>query len=90
MEQAGMHVLKLNIGNPATFGFRAVDEVVHDMSLQLPIAKGILDSKGLWSARKGHHAVLPAQGVCPTSRWRTSYGQRRFGAHQHLHVGAPR
>ena len=52
MEQAGMHVLKLNIGNPAPFGFRAVDEVVHDMSLQLADCEGYSDSKGLWSARK--------------------------------------
>lgn len=52
MEQAGTHVLKLNIGNPAPFGFRAVDEVVHDMAHQLTDCEGYSDSKGLWSARK--------------------------------------
>ena len=28
MERSGMHILKLNIGNPAPFGFRTPDEVV--------------------------------------------------------------
>ena len=31
MEEAGTHVLKLNIGNPAPFGFRTPDEVIYDM-----------------------------------------------------------
>jgi alanine-synthesizing transaminase len=52
MERAGAHVLKLNIGNPAPFGFRAVDEVVQDMSHQLTDCEGYSDSKGLWASRK--------------------------------------
>ena len=32
MEEAGIHVLKLNIGNPAPFDFRTPDEVVYDMA----------------------------------------------------------
>ena len=63
MEQAGMHVLKLNIGNPATFGFRAVDEVVHDMSLQLADCEGYSDSKGLWSARKAIMQYYQLKGL---------------------------
>lgn len=52
MEQMGTHVLKLNIGNPAPFGFRAVDEMVLDMSRQLADCEGYSDSHGLFSARK--------------------------------------
>ncbi len=52
MERNGTHVLKLNIGNPAPFGFRAPDEVVYDMSHQLTDTEGYSDSKGLFSARK--------------------------------------
>ena len=63
MEQAGTHVLKLNIGNPAPFGFRAVDEVVHDMALQLTDCEGYSDSKGLWSARKAIMQYYQLKGL---------------------------
>ena len=52
MEAAGTHILKLNISNPAPFGFRTPDEVVYDMSQQLPDTEGYSPSKGLFSARK--------------------------------------
>ena len=52
MEEAGTHVLKLNIGNPAPFGFRAPDEVIYDMRSQLTECEGYSHSKGLFSARK--------------------------------------
>lgn len=52
MEEAGMQVLKLNIGNPAPFGFRAPDEVIYDMRRQLTECEGYSDSKGLFAARK--------------------------------------
>lgn len=52
MEEAGTHVLKLNIGNPAPFGFRAPDEVIYDMRSQLTACEGYSHSKGLFSARK--------------------------------------
>ncbi|MDD6356344.1 MAG: aminotransferase class I/II-fold pyridoxal phosphate-dependent enzyme [Oscillospiraceae bacterium] len=52
MEARGTHVLKLNIGNPAPFGFRTPDEVIHDMQHQLKDCEGYSDSKGLFSARK--------------------------------------
>ena len=52
MERQGMRILKLNIGNPAPFGFRTPDEVVQDMRHQLPDCEGYSDSKGLFSARK--------------------------------------
>ena len=52
MESQGTHVLKLNIGNPAPFGFRTPDEVIYDMRMQLTDCEGYSDSKGLFSARK--------------------------------------
>ena len=52
MEAHGANILKLNIGNPAPFGFRTPDEVVYDMSRQLTACEGYSDSKGLYSARK--------------------------------------
>lgn len=52
MEENGTHVLKLNIGNPAPFGFRTPDEVVHDMRHQLTDCEGYSASRGLFSARK--------------------------------------
>lgn len=52
MEDSGTHVLKLNIGNPAPFGFRTPDEVIYDMQRQLTECEGYSASKGLFSARK--------------------------------------
>ena len=52
MEENGTNVLKLNIGNPAPFGFRTPDEVIYDMSRQLTECEGYSNSKGLFSARK--------------------------------------
>jgi alanine-synthesizing transaminase len=52
MERDGTQVLKLNIGNPAPFGFRTPDEVIYDMRRQLTECEGYSASKGLFSARK--------------------------------------
>lgn len=52
MEEAGTQILKLNIGNPAPFGFRTPDEVIYDMRSQLTDCEGYSASKGLFSARK--------------------------------------
>lgn len=52
MEEEGTHILKLNIGNPAPFGFRTPDEVIHDMRRQLTECEGYSDSRGLFAARK--------------------------------------
>ena len=52
MEDEGERILKLNIGNPAPFGFRTPDEVIKDMRQQLPDCEGYSNSRGLFSARK--------------------------------------
>ena len=52
MEANGLNILKLNIGNPAPFGFNAPEEVILDMRQSLWDCQGYSDSKGLFSARK--------------------------------------
>ena len=52
MEEEGHRILKLNIGNLAPFGFDTPDEVRHDVIVNLPLASGYSDSKGLFAARK--------------------------------------
>ncbi len=52
MEDEGQRIVKLNIGNPAPFGFTAPDEIVQDVIRNLPDASGYCDSKGLFAARK--------------------------------------
>jgi alanine-synthesizing transaminase len=52
LEEEGYRILKLNIGNPAAFGFNAPDEIIQDVIRMLPDSEGYSDSKGLYSARK--------------------------------------
>lgn len=52
MIAAGEHIVKLNIGNPAPFGFRAPDAVIRKMSENLTDTEGYSDSKGLVEARR--------------------------------------
>ena len=52
LEDEGQRILKLNIGNPAPFGFEAPEEILQDVIRNLPISQGYSDSKGLFSARK--------------------------------------
>ena len=52
MEAMGSKILKLNIGNPAPFGFSAPDEVILDMIYNLRASEGYSSSRGLFSARK--------------------------------------
>lgn len=63
MEENGVHVLKLNIGNPAPFGFRTPDEVVYDMAHQLTECEGYSNSKGLFSARKAIMQYAQNKGI---------------------------
>jgi alanine-synthesizing transaminase len=52
LEAEGHRILKLNIGNPAPFGFEAPDVIMRDMIQALPNAQGYSDSKGILSARR--------------------------------------
>ncbi|WP_447537972.1 alanine transaminase AlaA [Escherichia coli] len=63
LEEEGNKVLKLNIGNPAPFGFDAPDEILVDVIRNLPTAQGYCDSKGLYSARKAIMQHYQARGM---------------------------
>ncbi|MDN6130342.1 MAG: aminotransferase class I/II-fold pyridoxal phosphate-dependent enzyme, partial [Tetragenococcus halophilus] len=52
MQEEGVSILKLNTGNPATFGFEAPNEVVRDLIMNVRESEGYSDSKGVFSARK--------------------------------------
>lgn len=52
LETEGHRILKLNIGNPAAFGFDAPDAIVRDVMAALPTAQGYSESKGIMTARR--------------------------------------
>ncbi|MDD6276762.1 MAG: aminotransferase class I/II-fold pyridoxal phosphate-dependent enzyme, partial [Clostridia bacterium] len=52
MEANGIEVLKLNIGNPAPFNFKAPDGIVNEMANNLTLTEGYSDSKGIIEARE--------------------------------------
>ena len=52
LEAEGHRILKLNIGNPAPFGYDAPDTILQDMIAALPTAQGYSESKGILSARR--------------------------------------
>ena len=52
LEAEGKNVLKLNIGNPAPWGFNAPEEILRDVVRNIPNSQGYCESKGLFSARK--------------------------------------
>jgi alanine-synthesizing transaminase len=63
LEDEGFRILKLNIGNPAVFGFNAPDEILHDMILNLQNAQGYCDSQGIFPARKAIMQEFQAKGI---------------------------
>ncbi|MGD9888584.1 MAG: pyridoxal phosphate-dependent aminotransferase [Halothiobacillaceae bacterium] len=63
MEEEGHRIIKLNIGNPAPFGFEAPEEIMQDVILNLGNASGYSDSKGLFSARKAIMHYTQTKGI---------------------------
>ena len=63
MEEEGGRIIKLNIGNPAPFGFDAPEEIIQDVILNLPNASGYSDSKGLFAARKAIMHYTQEKGI---------------------------
>ncbi len=51
LEDEGHKILKLNIGNPAPFGFDAPDDILKDVIHNLPTAQGYSEANGIYSAR---------------------------------------
>jgi alanine-synthesizing transaminase len=52
MEDEGQRIIKLNIGNPAAFGFEVPEEIMQDVIRNMADAGGYTDSKGLFAPRK--------------------------------------
>lgn len=67
LEEAGQKVLKLNIGNPAPFGFEAPSDILKDVIAQLPTAQGYGPSKGLYTARIAIQQYYQTLGIHDTN-----------------------
>ena len=52
MEEDGHQIIKLNIGNPASFGFEAPDEITQDVIRNMKKSSGYTESYGLFEPRK--------------------------------------
>lgn len=63
MEAEGQRILKLNVGNPAPFGFDAPHEILRDVAMNLPEAIGYSDSQGIFSARKAVLHYYQSKGL---------------------------
>jgi alanine-synthesizing transaminase len=63
LEEDGHKILKLNIGNPAPFGFDAPEEIVQDMIHNVPLSQGYSDSRGLFSGRKAVMQYSQQKGI---------------------------
>ncbi|MEE1620435.1 pyridoxal phosphate-dependent aminotransferase [Zafaria sp. Z1313] len=63
MEAEGHRILKLNIGNPAPFGFEAPDAILVDMIRNLPHSQGYSDSRGILSARTAVSQYYQTRGI---------------------------
>lgn len=63
LEREGHEILKLNIGNPAPFGFEAPPELVEELRRALPIAQGYSDSRGIIEAREAVAKYYAEQGI---------------------------
>jgi alanine-synthesizing transaminase len=63
MEEAGERILKLNIGNPAPFGFETPDDILKDVIRQLPSAQGYSDAQGIYSARVAVMQYYQQKGI---------------------------
>lgn len=66
LEDEGQKILKLNIGNPAPFGFHAPDEIMRDVIYNLRDAEGYSHSKGLFAARKAVVQRCQSDGLIET------------------------
>ena len=63
LEAEGHRILKLNIGNPAPFGFEAPEAILRDMIHHLPNAQGYSDSRGIYSARTAVASFYQSEGL---------------------------
>ena len=68
IEESGHEVIKLNIGNPAPFGFDAPAHILHEVESNIKNSQGYSESKGLLSAREAvceHYRLLKVPSLNP-------------------------
>ena len=63
LEAEGHDILKLNIGNPAIFGFDTPPEILAKLIENLPNAQGYCEPKGVVSARQAVIAYYASRGL---------------------------
>ncbi|GAA1867773.1 pyridoxal phosphate-dependent aminotransferase [Myceligenerans crystallogenes] len=63
LEAEGHQVLKLNIGNPAPFGFEAPEVVLEGVQRHLHAGEGYSDSRGVLPAREAVAAYYTGRGL---------------------------
>jgi alanine-synthesizing transaminase len=72
LEAEGHRILRLNIGNPAPFGFEAPDDILRDMIHQLPTAHGYSEAQGILPARRAvvqYHRRKGVQAIDVEDVW---------------------
>ncbi|WP_370250216.1 pyridoxal phosphate-dependent aminotransferase [Nocardioides sp.] len=67
LEAEGHRILKLNIGNPAPFGFEAPEAILADVKHHLAEAQGYSDSRGIFSARTAVAQYYQGRGLRDTA-----------------------
>ena len=67
MEEEGHRILKLNIGNPAPFGFEAPDDILKDVIYNLPSAQGYSEATGIYGAKVAVMQYYQQKGVRNTT-----------------------
>ncbi len=72
LEAQGEKILRLNIGNPARFGFEAPPDILEQMTRTLATAHGYSDAKGIVEAREAvvrYHAARGVAGLDVDDVW---------------------
>jgi alanine-synthesizing transaminase len=67
LEAEGHRILKLNIGNPAPFGFEAPEAILADVGHHLADSQGYSDSRGIFSARTAVAQYYQQRGLKDTA-----------------------
>ena len=67
MEKRGSKILKLNTGNPASFGFKMSESIQNALKEQISKALGYCDFRGMPESREAILAYHKSKGLCDIS-----------------------
>ena len=91
LESEGHRILKLNTGNPASFGFEAPFQIVRDMIEAMPLRARLLrQPRHRVGAARGRLPLRAGAGLPQGRPRRRLPRQRGLRAHHHDDAGAPR